>query len=168
MRCGVFWEETLIGLNLEASESLPPSDFHVGIDTSRDARRLAGPVAEKGYQKMAWVLLVIIGVVSIIFGVASILPSYQSANPYSPTQLTQRDEGVVIIGFGLFGTAISYKPFRSGERWAWYVALYVPVAFVYLTVNSYSSGGTNWPFFVVLLLVDLAGLLLPYRKFFPK
>jgi hypothetical protein len=125
-------------------------------------------VAEKGYQKNAWVLLVIIGVVSMIFGAASILTSLQSPSPYSLTQVTQRDEGVVIIGFGLFGTAISYEAFRRGERWAWYVALYVPVAFVYLTVNSYSSGGANWPFFVVLLLVDLAGLLLSYRKFFPK
>jgi hypothetical protein len=130
--------------------------------------RLARPVAEKGYQKNAWVLLVIIGVVSVIFGIASILASFQSPSPYSLTQVTQRDEGVVIIGFGLFGTAISYKAFRRGERWAWYVALYVPVAFVYLTVNSYSSGGANWPLFVVLLLVDLAGLFLPYRKFFPK
>jgi hypothetical protein len=130
--------------------------------------RLVRAVAEKGYQKNGWVLLVIIGVISMIFGVASILASFQSPSPYSLTQVTQRDEGVVIIGFGLFGTAISYKAFRRGERWAWYVALYVPVAFVCLTVNSYSSGGANWPLFVVLLLVDLAGLLLSYGKFFPK
>ena len=70
-------------------------------------------MAEKGYQKNAWVLLVIIGVVSMIFGVASIIAILQSPTPYSLTQVTQRDEGVVIIGFGLFGTAISYKPFRS-------------------------------------------------------
>ena len=125
-------------------------------------------VAEKGHQRHAWMLLVIIGIVSMIFGVVSILVSLQSSSPYSLTQVTQRDEGIVIIGFGLFGTAISYKPFRRGERWAWYVALYVPVAFVLLIINSYSSGGANWPFFVVLLAVDLAGLFLPYRKFFPK
>jgi cell division protein FtsW (lipid II flippase) len=125
-------------------------------------------VAEGGYQRNAWAILVIIGIISMIFGAASILASLQSTNPNSPTQVTQRDEGVVIIGFGLFGSAISYKPFRRGEKWAWYVALYVPIAFVYLTYNSYSSGGSNWPFFIVLLLLDLIGLFLPFRKFFPK
>jgi hypothetical protein len=64
-------------------------------------------LGEKGYQKNAWVLLVIIGVVSMIFGVVSIVASFQAPSPYSLTQVTQRDEGVVIIDFGLFGTAIS-------------------------------------------------------------
>ena len=131
-------------------------------------KTVAARSVEKGYVRNAWMLLLVIGAFSILFGVATILASLQSSSSNSQLQVTQRDEGVVIVGFGLFGSAIAFKPFRAGERWAWYVALYVPAALVGLIVNSYTSAGANWPLFVVLLLLDLAALLLPYRKFFPR
>jgi len=64
--------------------------------------------------------------------------------------------------------AISLNSYRKGEKWAWYLFGLLPVtSIVYLTVNELygvSIVGFAAPFIVLYLL----GLLLPYRKFFPK
>lgn len=144
-------------------------------------------MAEKGYQKNAWILLAILGVIGLIFGIALFLglpvfqslienqlgqsvSSFSSSNPkaYSLIQTILRDEGAAILGVSILGIAISYKAFRRGERWAWYAELATPVFFLYLTVDNYSLGYAIWPLDAVFLLVSLAGLFLPYRKFFPK
>ena len=62
---------------------------------------------------------------------------------------------------------IAVKPFRKGERWAWYASLMWPVTFLAIIASDLSFGFLP-PAVAVATPVSIAGLLLPYRKFFPK
>jgi hypothetical protein len=92
-----------------------------------------------------------------------------------------------MIGFGLFGMVISSTGYRRGERAAWYtswiMALVVFIVFpIALGANTPFAavgpppgqtveGGPIAPIaaaYVLLILLTLAGLILPYRKFFRK
>jgi len=142
---------------------------------------------EKGYVKNAWILLAVLGVIGILFGVALTfnLPvdtafiqnqlgqttsSFQSSNPkaYSLVQTLTRDSGVILLGYSILATGIAYTAFRRGMKWAWYVSLYLPLFLLYFTAETYYFGGNNWPLYAIFFLVSLAGIFLPYRKFFPK
>ena len=61
---------------------------------------------------------------------------------------------------------IAAIPFKKGERWAWYVFWILPVFVLIQLANS--QGGFGWQADAAFLVVILAGLLLSYRKFFPK
>jgi hypothetical protein len=74
---------------------------------------------------------------------------------------------VTIIG-GTQSAAIASTAFRRGQRWALYVLFLVPLSLLYLTGDVYLSNGSTWPVYLILIVVDLIGLLLPYRSFFPK
>lgn len=146
------------------------------------------PSPVKGYQKNAWVLLAILGVLGLIFGVIAMLEvtydqtffsnrlgqsvtSFSSSNPkaWSAIQGWERDEGTELFGFGLFAMAIASTAYRRGEKWAWYVFWYIPVYSLYGTVNTYLIGTSYLTYlFEVILVVALAGLLLPYRRFFSQ
>jgi uncharacterized membrane protein HdeD (DUF308 family) len=143
---------------------------------------------EKGYQKNAWVLIAIVGVIGLIFGVIAILEltydqtffsnrlgqsvtNFSSSNPraWSAIQGWERDEGTELFGFALLATAISFTAYRKGEKWAWYVFWYLPIYLLYGTLNTYTIGASFLTYlFALLLAASLAGLILPYRKFFPK
>jgi len=143
----------------------------------------------RGYQKSAWILIALVGIVGILFGIGTVVvgdavidppflthllgqspSSFAASNPTAWSTVVTYTQflGVTLIGFSIFGTAIAYTGYRRGERWAWYAELSVPAYIVYSIVVVYTDGGANWPLFSVLLLVSLAGLVLPYRKFFPK
>ena len=80
--------------------------------------------------------------------------------------------GLSTLGFAILGISITLTGYRKGERWTWYASWYLPVF------------GLGWgatepaailhladlpPFFIPLLLIVMfLGLLLPYRKFFPR
>lgn len=71
--------------------------------------------------------------------------------------------GTILLGMVVFGLAVILKPFRRGERWAWYVLWYYPVFFVLhiIAFGTFIIDG-------VFALVCALSLLVPYRKFFPK
>ncbi len=71
--------------------------------------------------------------------------------------------GAILLGMVVFGLAIILKPFRRGERWAWYVLWYYPVFFVLhiIAFGTFIIDG-------VFALICVLSLLVPYRKFFPK
>ncbi|MFB0567789.1 MAG: hypothetical protein ACETVM_04315 [Candidatus Bathyarchaeia archaeon] len=78
--------------------------------------------------------------------------------------------GLLKTSWSLLVLAITLTGYRRGEKWAWYTLWLVPVLLV-------SSGLFNVIFIgdVSLMLewipitsVSLLGLLLPYRKFFPR
>ena len=142
---------------------------------------------EKGYQKYAWILLAIIGAVFIfdafvyLAGVnpdppmfqkllGQSLGSFNSSFPKGGATITALFQawGTTMLGFGIFTIAVSYVPYRRGERWAWYIMWYLPVFLLLGTAANYMWGGESWPVELGFLLVSLAGLLLPYRKFFAK
>ncbi len=70
---------------------------------------------------------------------------------------------------GIFVMAISRFSYRKGERWAWYVLWLVPFALLSVIVNDLSAGQVSTGFIgIPFLILGLLGLLLPYRKFFPR
>lgn len=128
-------------------------------------------MAAKGYEKNAWVLVAILGVVGIFFSITMLagiqidtkLPQYSSSMLY-----LSRMSGWSLLGLSVFGLVLTCKAFRRGERWAWYVVWFLPFYFIVNIADNYMQGGGNWPLYTAFLLVSLAGLLLPYRMFFPK
>ena len=75
-----------------------------------------------------------------------------------------RNFGVWVLAVAVFVMVISATGFRKGDRWAWYSLLYLPVHIgIHMVI---------WPWTVPILLVVmalvLAGLLLPFREFFPR
>jgi hypothetical protein len=116
--------------------------------------------SERMYEKYAWIIFFAIGVLSAFFSV-SLLSGVGDFG---------KEAAVVGLGFAIFTMAIAATSYRKGEKWAWYAFLYLPLqflSFVFIDVND-----TRKVSFVlvpaIFLILSLAGLFLPYRKFFPK
>ena len=148
---------------------------------------------EKGYAKHVWIVFLVFGIGAAIGGLI-ILAGVVQVDPPSAERTTgltldqiaarvpgmdayvsglARQLGNFMIAMGVLLTAVAAVPFRRGERWAWYACLIMPVLVFIQLANSFAiydfaSGGFLWQLDVASLLVALAGLLLPYRKFFPK
>ncbi|MFX1416142.1 MAG: hypothetical protein ACFFC0_04980 [Promethearchaeota archaeon] len=78
--------------------------------------------------------------------------------------------GMLKISWSFFVLAITMTGFRKGENWAWYTLWLAPVLLVGQGIfNSVFLGDFNemlqW---IPITTITLFGLLLPYRKFFPK
>ncbi len=116
---------------------------------------MSSPRVEKVYEKYAWVILFLLGV-SMLPGVYILL-----------ILGTDVVVGVVGVAFVIPTTLIAVTSYRKGRRWAWYAMWYVPVFVAASTYSQAVSGMIPWEanFFIV---IPLLGLLLPYRKFFPK
>ena len=78
--------------------------------------------------------------------------------------------GMLKTSWSLLVLAITVTGFRRGEKWAWYTLWLVPALLV-------GSGLFNTVFFgdvkemlqwIPITTLSLLGLLLPYRKFFPR
>lgn len=142
---------------------------------------------EKGYEKYAWILIAILGVAFIFDGlvffaginpdphlfnslIGQSLSSFNSSHPDEANAMTYLFHGLGLfaLGLGVFAIAVAYVPYRKGEKWAWYIVWYLPIFLLLATVANYVDGGQLWALDLVLLIVALAGLLLPYRKFYPK
>ncbi|MFX0055569.1 MAG: hypothetical protein ACFFAX_14315 [Promethearchaeota archaeon] len=78
--------------------------------------------------------------------------------------------GLLKVSWSLFVLAITLTGFRNGEKWAWYTLWLVSALLVSTGLfNTFYIGDVyqmlQW---VPILSISLVGLLLPYRKFFPK
>jgi preprotein translocase subunit SecG len=129
------------------------------------------PMSEAVYEKYAWVLLFVIQILILLVlasgpegpaAPGSALHAFFSDNVTEST-LELRLRGTAVAGMAIFGLAIILKSYRKGEKWAWYVLWYYPVFFAIHIV----AFGTFLPD-IIFLVISLLGLLLPYRKFFPK
>ena len=70
-------------------------------------------------------------------------------------------------GLGAFFAVVSATAYRKGEAWAWYLTWVVPVLFLLDVSNDYLAFGYVDVGSMVIAAILVAGLLLPYRKFFP-
>ncbi len=141
----------------------------------------------KGYEKHAWILLLAAAIVLLVDGLLSLI---ESASPSiisedlgvsweqlvgsSPTianfvLISLRAGGLSSFVMSVFVMSLSRKSYRKGERWAWYLLWLLPAFFVIYGLELVSAGFPPVsPLTVLGLPLSLLGLLLPYRKFFPK
>jgi len=148
---------------------------------------MVAPRGEKAYERHAWLVFFVFGLLAVISSPIGLLG--MPPNPPSPVITTglsldemaaripgildyiggiSRQLGNFMLATGVMLTGIAAVPYRKGERWAWYVAWILPVVLIIQIANSLPTGGYLVELDLAFLPVALAGLFLPYRKFFPK
>jgi len=142
------------------------------------------------YEKYAWVILLALGLLWFVVGLYSIfLPEgvfetdVQSVTnlPWSELKASSPlAADFVIFIYGLLGLlklswsffvlAITLTGYRKGEKWAWYAMWSVPVLLVSNALFSaiFTGDVSQTLQFIPITTITLLGLLLPYRKFFPR
>ena len=140
---------------------------------------------EKSYEKYAWIILFVVGLLAAFSSPIGLLgnppnpPSPEGTTGLSLDQIALRVPGMMayigsitrqlgnfMLAFGVMTMGVAAVPYRKGEKWSWYLSWIVPVLVVIQLVNS--NGGYLWQLDLAFLFLVLAGLFLPYRKFFPK
>lgn len=146
---------------------------------------------EKFYEKHAWIIFLIIGLIIILGGIPHMLgintdprlvqsisgETIESLRALSPNHFNLydfyfRSGGLSDLGVAFFIIAISVFAYRKGEKWSWYAFWFVPTFFLTFIVLSLAlptdSQSTLIPPLVVFTLISILGLLLPIKNFFPK
>ena len=146
---------------------------------------LLGSAAEKSYPKYAWIINFVVGLLLVIsspIGLSGIPPNPPSPEGTTGLTLDQiaaripgmmayissiaRQLGNFMLAMGVMIMGIAAVPHRRGEKWAWYVSWILPVVIIIQLINS--NGGYLLQLDFAFMFIVLAGLFLPYRKFFPK
>jgi hypothetical protein len=145
---------------------------------------------EKFYEKYAWIIFLIIGVLVVIGGIPHALgfntdpvlvqtisgqtiDSLKGSTPmfFNLYNFYFRGGGLSDLGFAFFLIVISATAYRLGQKWAWYAFCFIPAYFLSwiglsLTLPPESSSSLIPPL-TVFIILSLMGLLLPLKKFFP-
>jgi len=142
------------------------------------------------YEKYAWVILLVLGLLWFVVGLYSVfLPEgvfetdVQSVTnmPWSELKASSPlATDFVIFTYGLLGLlklswsffvlAITLTGYRRGEKWAWYTMWSVPILLISNALFSaiFTGDVSQTLQFIPITIITLLGLLLPYRKFFPR
>lgn len=135
--------------------------------------------------RYAWLLFFILGVVAAIAAPILLLgnppdpPSPEGFTGLSSDEINARIPGMsgyissvstqlgnFILTSGVLMAAMAAGPFRRGEKWAWYAFWVIPLMLLIQFLNS--RGGLGWQFDLGLFFATIAGLLWPFRLFFPR
>ena len=144
----------------------------------------------KFYEKYAWVILLALGLLWLVVGFVAVFQpegifegDAQSVTnmPWSELKASSPmaahfvifvygQMGLLKISWSFFVLAITLTGYRRGEKWAWYTMWSVPVLLVCDALFSVVFIGdvSQMLQFVPITTITLLGLLLPYRKFFPR
>jgi len=144
----------------------------------------------KAYEKHAWMLIFAIGVITLVTAVAHALgvntdpataesivgiplSELKASNPgfFDLYDFYFRGGGLSDLGFGFFVTVISSTAYRRGKKWAWYAFWFIPaffLGFAAIAMSLETSFSGLLPFITLFVILSLLGLLLPFRRFFPK
>ena len=78
--------------------------------------------------------------------------------------------GLLKMSWSLLVLAITLTGYRRGEKWAWYTMWLVPALLVgsALFNASFTGDVSKMVEWIPITTISLIGLLLPYRKFFPR
>jgi len=142
------------------------------------------------YEKYGWVVYLALGLLWLVVGLVQAFSpeglleddaqlvtdmSWSELKASSPvaTDLVRFhywSMGLLKTSWSLLVLAITLTGYRKGEKWAWYTLWLVPILLVSCALfNASWFGGLNESLqFIPITTVSLLGLLLPYRKFFPR
>ena len=130
-------------------------------------------------QRYAWIFLFAVGLALLFFAYDNIIviPALSLNDPDRGWEWLTRDPEVIdyikfwfrIFGFWVLALAvqvlvISATGYRKGQKWAFYSMLYLPV---HVVIHMFIWPWTI-PILAIILLMIIAGLVLPFRQFFPK
>jgi hypothetical protein len=144
---------------------------------------------EKAYEKYAWVIPFAMGLFFLLSMVATIISpgiltgaenAVKTLTGTTFSQIAVSSPGVAnyvyylitilaifSAGLGAFIMVVSATAYRKGEVWAWYLTWVVPVLFLLDFGNDYRVLRYVDVGSIMIIAILVAGLLLPYRKFFP-
>ena len=144
---------------------------------------------DKAYERYAWVIPFVMGLFFLLsMAVTFLFPviltgaegAVESLTGSTFSQLAASSPGlgnyiyylirilaIFSAGLGAFFMVVSATAYRKGEVWAWYLTWVVPVLFLFDAVNDYYAFRYVDVSSMVIAAILVAGLLLPYRKFFP-
>jgi hypothetical protein len=96
----------------------------------------------------------------------------KASNPMASelVRFTYGGLGLLKVSWSLLVLVVTLTGYRRGEKWAWYTLWLVPILLVSSALfNASWFGRINEALqFIPITTVALVGLLLPYRKFFPR
>jgi hypothetical protein len=145
---------------------------------------------ERVYEKYGWVVLLALGLLWLVVGLTQVfnpdglleneaqhvtgmsLSELEASSPEA-TELVRfllGAVGMLKTSWSFLVLAITLTGYRRGEKWAWYTLWFVPALLVGQGLfNSVFLGDfkemLQW---IPITTVSLVGLLLPYRRFFPR
>jgi hypothetical protein len=110
---------------------------------------VAAPRKEKAYEKYAWIIFLVMGILLLVFSLVNLLMGNSVA-------------GEPQLAWSVLVIAISLNSYRRGEKWAWYAFWILVVELSLFIIDERFWGDA------LVLVIVLLGLFLPFRKFFPK
>jgi len=145
---------------------------------------------ERPWVKYGWVVFLFLGLLWLVTGFSQMLnpeplldndaqritgmswSDHEASSP-STADLARSlmgTAGNLKVSWSFLVLVITLTAYRRGEKWAWYTMWLMPAVLVTQGIfDSVSLGDINemvkW---IPVTAVSLLGLLLPYRKFFPR
>ncbi len=125
---------------------------------------MVAPRKEKAYEKYAWLIFLFLG----LFGFIQAFLYLNLSDGLNPEGYLPGDYPLAFLVFAVLTTLLSVTGYRRGRKWAWFALLYAPP---FLLIEAYFESLPPYfggEFRGILALLSVVGLILPYRKFFPK
>jgi hypothetical protein len=145
---------------------------------------------ERKHEKYGWVIFLFLGLLWLVVGLTQVfnmdalaerdaqhitgmsLSELEASSPVA-TELVlwlHMTLGNLKISWSLFLIAITLTGYRRGEKWAWYTMWLAPAVLVCQAILDaiFLSDVNQVLKWIPITTISMLGLLLPYRKFFPK
>ncbi len=142
------------------------------------------------YEKYGWVWYLALGLLWLAVGLSQLftpevlleddtqhiigmsLSELEASSPEATKMIIWLYQGFgnLKTSWSLLVIAITLTGYRKGEKWAWYTLWLAPAILVCSAIyNIYFVGDINEALpWIPITFLSLVGLLLPYRKFFPR
>ena len=145
---------------------------------------------ERLYEKYGWVIYLALGLLWLVVGfyqtfspdgligddvqrvTGMSLSELQASNPVAIelVRFVYGALGILKINWSLLVLAITLTGYQRGKKWAWYTLWLIPIILVSIGIfNAIFFSDINQSLeSIPIITISVLGLLIPYRKFFPK